>query len=62
MGCNSPWYTDHFAATKEKVNVWPPPDLICLLYWGGSSTASPLKIWDVIAPYLGTLFEHKTKN
>ena len=32
------------------------------LFWGGSSAACPLKIRDVISPYLTTLFEHKTKN
>ena len=29
---------------------------------GGSTAASPLKIWDVMPPYLKTLFEQKTKN
>ena len=31
------------------------------LFWGGSSAASPLKIWDVMPPYLKTLFEQKTE-
>ena len=30
--------------------------------WGCSSSASPLKIWDVMPPYLKTLFEQKTRN
>ena len=29
---------------------------------GGSSAASPLKIWDVMPYYLKTLFEQKTEN
>ena len=30
-------------------------------FWGGSSAASPLEIWDVMPPYLKTLFEQKTE-
>ena len=30
--------------------------------WGCSSSASPLKIWDVMPPYLKTLFEQETRN
>ena len=29
---------------------------------GGSSADNPLKIWDVMTPYLKTLFEQKTEN
>ena len=29
---------------------------------GGSSAASALKIWDIMPPYLKTLFEQKTEN
>ena len=29
---------------------------------GGSSADSPLKIWDVMTPYLKTLFEQITEN
>ena len=34
--------------------TWPP-------ILGCSSAASPLKIWDVMPPYLKTLFEQKTE-
>ena len=34
--------------------VFPP-------FWGGPSAASPLEIWDVMPPYLKTLFEPKTE-
>ena len=30
-------------------------------FWGGSSAASPIEIWDVMSPYLKTLFEQKTE-
>ena len=33
---------------------------LCPPFWGGFSAASPLKIWDVMPPYLKTLFEQKT--
>ena len=35
--------------------------LLCPPFFGGSSAASPLKIWDVMPPYLKTLFEQKTE-
>ena len=35
---------------------------LCPQFLGGSSADSPLKIWDVMAPYLKTLFEQKTEN
>ena len=39
---------------KKKKNLFPP-------FWGGSSAASPLEIWDVMPPYPHkTLFEQKT--
>ena len=46
-----------FLLKTEKTNPSPfvPP---C---WGGSSAASPLKIWDAIPPYLKRLFEQKTE-
>ena len=40
------------------VFYWKP---FCPPFLGGSSAASPLKIWDVMPPYLKTLFEQKTK-
>ena len=30
-------------------------------FGGGCNAASPLKIWDVMTPYLKTLFEQKTE-
>ena len=39
----------------------PPPPFAPHLGGGGSSAASPLKIWDVMPPYLKTLFEQKTE-
>ena len=30
-------------------------------FWRGSSAAIPLEIWDVMLPYLKTLFEQKTE-
>ena len=40
-----------------------PPPLAPLFppFLGGSSAASPLEIWDVMPPYLKTLFEQKTE-
>ena len=43
---------------NEKKNLDP----LCPQSWGCSSSASPLKIWDVMPPYLKTLFEQKTRN
>ena len=42
--------------TKKKMNppFFPP-------FWGGSSAASPLEIWDVMPSYLKTLFKQKTE-
>ena len=37
-----------------------PP--LCPPFWGGSSAASPLEIWDVTPPYLKRLFEQKAEN
>ena len=34
---------------------------LCPPFWGGSSAASPLKIWDAMLPYLKRLFEQKTE-
>ena len=44
---------------KKKTNPPPPP---LSPFWEGSSAASPLKIWDVMPPYLKTLFEQKNRN
>ena len=43
-----------FFYRKRKKNICPP-------FWGGSSAASPLKMWDVMPPHLKTLFEQKTE-
>ena len=43
---------------KKKTNLDPP----CPQSWGCSSSGSPLKIWDVMPPYLKTHFEQKTRN
>ena len=45
----------------EKSQIWTPLDPFTPNFWG-SSADSPLKIWDVIPPYLKTLIEHKTEN
>ena len=49
--------------TKKKRTLFFAPPLCPPLFWGGggSSAASPLKIWDVMPPYLKTLFEQKTE-
>ena len=46
----------------KKKNKFGPPLPPILGGRGGSraSDAGPLKIWDVMPPYLKTLFEHKT--
>ena len=46
--------------TKKKRTLPPLPPLFPP-FWGGSSAASPLEIWDVMPPYLKTLFEQKTE-
>ena len=46
---------------KNEPPSLPPP--LCPPFFfggGGSSADSPLKIWDVMPPYLKTLFEQKT--
>ena len=43
----------------NKAKFGPP---LAPIFWGGSSADSPLKIWDVMPPYLKTLFEQKTEN
>ena len=47
-----------FSIENEKKNE-PLP--LCPPFLGGSSAASPLKIWDVMPPYLKTLFEQETE-
>ena len=37
-------------------------DPLCPQSWGCSSSAIPLKIWDVMPLYLKTLFEQKNKK
>ena len=43
---------------KKRIPLFAPSFAPIL---GGSSAASPLKIWDVMPPYLKTLFEQKTE-
>ena len=50
-----------FFVFSRKRNPPPPLPPLCPPFWGGSSAASPLKIWDVMPPYLKTLFEQKTE-
>ena len=45
--------------TKKKRTPQLPP--FPLHFGGGFSAASPLEIWDVMPPYLKTLFEQKTE-
>ena len=47
---------------KKKTNLDPsgPPLPPIFFLGGGSSADSPLKIWDVMTPYLKTHFEQKT--
>ena len=40
---------------------WPPLSELSPPIWGGFSAARPLEIWDVMPPYLKTLFEQKTE-
>ena len=46
--------------TKKTNPPFAPPPFFPP-FWGGSSAASPLEIWDVMPPYLKTLFEQKTE-
>ena len=48
--------------TLKKSQIWTPLNPLCPQFWRGSSADSPLKIWDVMTPYLKTLFEQKTEN
>ena len=47
----------------KKTNL-DPVDPLCppFFFWEGSSAASPLNIWDVMSPYLKTLYEQETEN
>ena len=47
---------------NENSQIWTPSGPPLPQFWGGSSADSPLKIWDVIPPYMKTLFEQKTEN
>ena len=47
--------------TKKNQPNPPLPTLCPHFEGGGSSDASPLKIWDVMPPYLKTLFEQNTE-
>ena len=44
---------------KRTPSPFAPP--FSIHFGGGSSAASPLEIWDVMPPYLKTLFEQKTE-
>ena len=51
-----------FSIENEKKKRTPPLLPPLSLHFGGvSSAASPLEIWDVMPPYLKTLFEKKTE-
>ena len=52
-----------FSFSIENGKKRTPPPLSPLLppILGGSSAASPLKIWDAMPPYLKRLFEQKTE-
>ena len=49
-----------FSIENEKKTNPPPP--LCPLFGGDSSAASPLKIWDVMPPYLKTLLKSKKQK
>ena len=49
FGRNSLWYADHFATKNEQV-FDPLQTPFALAFLGGSSAASPLKIWDMTSP------------
>ena len=51
-----------FSIENEEKNE-PPPSFAPLFpqFWAGSSAATALEIWDVMPPYLKTLFEQKTE-
>ena len=50
------FFVFYWKRKKEPPPFVPPfPSIL-----GGSSAASPLEIWDVMPPYLKTLFEQKT--
>ena len=52
-----------FSFSIENEKKIEPPSFAPLFppFWGGSSAASPLEIWDVMPPYLKTLYEQKTE-
>ena len=50
-----------FSIESEKKLTPPPLPPLFPPFWRGSSAASPLEIWDVMPPYLKTLFEQKTE-
>ena len=45
----------------EKSQIWTPLDPLCPQFWGGFSADSPLKIWDVMTPYLKHFLSKKQK-
>ena len=47
---------------KKKKRIQPPFAPVFPPFWGGSSAANPIEIWDVMPPYLKTLFEQKNRN
>ena len=46
---------------KTEKKTLPPLLILCPPIWGGSSAASPLKIWDAMPPYLKRFFVQKTE-
>ena len=51
-----------FSIENGKNEPLPLCPAFCPPFWGGSSAASPLKIWDAMLPYLKRLFEQKNRN
>ena len=47
---------------EKKLNLDNSGPPLPSFFGGDSSADSPLKIWDVMTPYLKTLFEQKTEN
>ena len=54
------WLMKWKKKTLKKI-IWTPLDPLYPQFWEGSSADSPLKIWDVMTPYLKTLVEQKQK-
>ena len=55
------YFLFRFLLKTKKKRTLPPFASLFPPFWGGSSAASPLEIWDVMPLYLKTLFEQKTE-